>query len=230
MNCIEYRRTLLAGGAESAPMRAHRLSCDSCSAYGAEHGALEAALKRALDVEAPSALADRLLANIASSARGAQRPEPTRRRFLALAAGVVAVAGVGAHLWANRDDPLALACIQFVMKEEAKSIMMGAIPRTEAARVIASVVSIERLEAIGQIKHIGPCPFNGGTAYHIVLAVPQDKVTLLVMPDAKLPTRGSALYDGLYATVMPIGEGSIGIVGERKAVVASIAGALRRPA
>jgi hypothetical protein len=75
--------------------------------------------------------------------------------------------------------------------------------------------------------HIGPCPFQGGTAYHVVLMVPQDKVTLLIMPDTSMPARVRATHDGMHASVVPLRKGSVGIVGASAAVVDSVAGALR---
>jgi Protein of unknown function (DUF3379) len=122
--------------------------------------------------------------------------------------------------------PLALACIRFVMMEEAKSIMMGAMPREEAARAFGRVLPLERIERIGQIRHVGPCPFEGGTAYHVVLAVPQDKITLLVMPARHLRSAVRATYDDLFAQVVPLAQASVGIVGEKRSVVVSVASAL----
>jgi hypothetical protein len=122
---------------------------------------------------------------------------------------------------------MALACIQFVMKDEAKSIMMGAMPRAEAERMLADSLPLERIERVGSIRHIAPCPFGGGTAYHVILMVPQDKVTLLVMPDTSMPARARATHDGMYASVVPLRKGSVGIVGTNAAVVDSVAGALR---
>ena len=122
---------------------------------------------------------------------------------------------------------MAVACIQFVMKEETKSIMMGAMPRAQAAAALADSLPLERLDRIGKVMHVGPCPFQGATAYHVVLMVPQDKVTLLVMPEARQPVRGHATLDGMHASVLPLRKGSVGIVGGSAAVVESVAGALR---
>ncbi|MGQ0545111.1 MAG: hypothetical protein ACT4P3_07235, partial [Betaproteobacteria bacterium] len=139
-----------------------------------------------------------------------------------------AAAGGGGYLWLLRDDSLALACIQFVMKDEAKSIMMGAMPRDEARAVLAGTLPLERIERVGQVRHVGPCPFNGQTAYHVVLAVPQGKVTLLVMPETSLKSRQAANYEGLYASVVGLARGSVGIIGTDIGVVDSVAGALRK--
>jgi anti-sigma factor RsiW len=172
MNCLDYRRSLAAGEAETAQMKAHRLQCSACAAQQREHAEFERELRAGLAVEIPSGFEERLKNAVVFS----------RRRFLAAAGVAAGAAGIGAYAWLWRDGPLALACIQFVMMEEAKSIMMGAMPRADAEAVLAATLPLERIERIGQVKHIGPCPFNGATAYHVVLSVPQGKVTLLVMP------------------------------------------------
>jgi hypothetical protein len=150
-----------------------------------------------------------------------------RRRFLAAAATLVATAGAGGYAWFARQDPLALACIDFVMKEEAKSIMMGAMPRADAEVALAPTLPLSSLERVGKVMHVGPCPFNGQTAYHVVLSVPQGKVTLLVMPVTRMPGSRHATKEGMHAEVMPLERGSVGIIGADVAVVESVAGALK---
>jgi hypothetical protein len=215
MNCLEYRRGLLSGEGESPAMNAHRLQCVSCADAFRDQEAFEGELRRALEVPVPP----RLAADIVDRRAG------SRRRFLA-AAGVAALtSGLGAYAWLGREDELSLACIDFVMKEEAKSIMMGAMPRAEAETALAPMVPLARLERIGQIRHIAPCPFNGGTAYHIILAVPQGKVTLLVMPTTA--AGGRSARDGMHARVVPLRHGSVGIVAGDAGVASSVAGALK---
>ena len=217
MNCLDYRRTLLAGEGETDAMKAHRLQCAPCAQLLEENAAFESELRRGLAVPVAPGFEDRL----------AQAGGAGRRRFLAAAGIATLASGTGLYLWLARQDPLAMACIDFVMKEEAKSIMMGAMPRADAARALAGSLPIERLQAIGQVMHIGPCPFNGATAYHVVLAVPQGKVTLLVMPASAAGNTRRADHDGLYASVVPAGKGSVGIVGTDAELVRSVAGALR---
>lgn len=217
MNCLDYRRVLLAGEGETAEMKAHRLQCAGCAELAGEHAALEADLVAALKVPVPAELEQSLV----NATMG------RRRRFLAAAALGALALGAGTFAWLERDGPLALACIEFVMKEEAKSIMMGAMPREEARAVLAGTLPLERLEAIGRIRHVGPCPFDGAMAYHVVLDVPQGKVTLLVMPESTMESRETASREGLYSAVMPLRKGSVGIVGTDAGVVRSVSGALR---
>lgn len=150
-----------------------------------------------------------------------------RRRFLAAAAVSAVAIGAGSYGWLSRDDPLALASIQLVIMEEAKSIMMGPMPRAAAESALAGTLPVARLEQIGQIRHIGACPFNGEAAYLVVLAVPQGKVTLLVMPETQRASSARAARDGLYSSVVSLRKGSVGVIGTDLGVVNSVAGALR---
>jgi len=216
MNCLDYRRLLAAGEAETADMKAHRLQCAACTAQWREHAEFERALRSGLAVELPLGFEQRVNHAVVHS----------RRRFLAAAGVAAAAAGAGAYAWLTHDGPIALACIDFVMKEEAKSIMMGAMPRAEAEAALAATLPLSRIERVGQVKHVGPCPFNGATAYHVVLAVPQGKVTLLVMPEGRVSSE-KADHEGLYATVLALRKGGFGVIGPDRAVVDSVAGALR---
>ncbi|MFN0303451.1 MAG: DUF3379 family protein [Burkholderiales bacterium] len=227
MNCLDYRRALLAEGDETQSMQAHRLHCTQCKAFFADHRAMERDLRRALEVPVPAGLESRLVDRV-FGVSVEELPNPHRRRWMigAAATAISAIAG-GAYFLAEPDDPLALACIQWVIKEEAKSIMMGAMPREESIRVLHSVVPLERIEQIGQVRHIAPCPFNDGTAYHVVLSRGADKVTLLVMPDSASGSGARALHEGMFARVIPIGSGRVGVIGTTKASVASVAAQLR---
>lgn len=217
MNCLDYRRLLLAGESESNEMQAHRAQCPACADLAREQVRFELELKEALEVPVPAFFE----ASLANAVRW------RRRRFLAAASVAALAAGGGGFLLLRNDAALALACIEFVMKEEAKSIMMGAMPRAEAQAALAGTLPLERIESVGSVRHVGPCPFNGETAYHVVLAVPQGKVTLLVMPRTTLKEGQHALREGLHASVMPLRRGSVGIVGSDMDVVESVAGALR---
>lgn len=226
MKCLDYRRMLLTGSGETEAMRAHRLECVFCADLEKEHSGFEEQLRDALEVPVPAGLAEQLLESVPRKGQPALR-SPLRRRFLAAAAVAAGAVGIGLYAWRAQDDPMALACIDFVMKDEAKSLMMGAMPRAEAEGRLADTLPIERIERIGQIRHIAPCPFGGGTAYHVILMVPQNKVTLLIMPGTPMPERARAEMHGMYASVLPLQKGSVGVVGESAAVVDSVVAALK---
>src|SRR5258708_34367343 len=81
MNCLDYRRALLAEGRESNEMKLHRVQCAACAQSLAEHEAFEGELRRGLEVPVPRGLEERLASGHAAR----------RRRFLA-AAGISALA------------------------------------------------------------------------------------------------------------------------------------------
>ena len=226
MKCLDYRRVLLSGNRESEAMRGHRMECVLCAGMHEEHAAFEAQMRRALEIPVPDGFADRLL-EAAAHSEPVAASRPDRRRFLAAAAAAAGAIGIGLYAWRERDDPMAMACIQFVIKDEAKSIMMGAMPRPEAVRALADTLPYERLERIGQVRHIAPCPFGEGTAYHVILMVPQDKVTLLIMPGTAMPSRARATHEGMHASVVPLRKGSVGVIGMNAAVVDSIVSSIR---
>jgi hypothetical protein len=215
MNCLDYRRALLSGDSESRAMKEHRLQCAPCAAVLAENAQFERELRRALEVPVPPQVEQRLAVAVVAQ----------RRQFLAAAAiGVLAI-GAGGYSWLRRPDPVALACIDFVLMEEAKSILKGSMPRAEAEKALAPVLPLARIDRIGELRHVGPCPFNGQNAYHVIVEVPQGKVTLLVMPEGS--AAGRATREGLYSSVVRLRTGSVGVIGSDAGVVDSVAGALR---
>ena len=227
MKCLDYRRALLTGQGETAAMRTHRLDCAFCAPLFDEQASQDVGIRRALEVPVPAGFEDRVLEAIPGTAQDAP-PSPGRRRMFSAAAALGAGAlGAGVYALLFRHDPIAMACIQFVMKEEAKSLMMGAMPREAAVRALADTLPLERLERIGQVRHIAPCPFGSGSAYHVILMVPQDKVTLLVMPDTPRSAPAHAQRNGMYASVIALGKGSVGVIGARREVVDSVVGALQ---
>ena len=106
------------------------------------------------------------------------------------------------------------------------SVWLGSLPEFRGCAASIAVAALAKIERVGQVRHVAPCPFNNAMAYHVVLAVPQGKVTLLVMPDTSRVARGYAVHDGLHSAVVKVANGSVGIVALDRAVVRSVAGAL----
>ncbi len=215
MNCLDYRRVLASGEAENGAMKEHRLQCPSCAAVFAQNAQFERELRRAVQVPVPPHVEQRLATPVLLQ----------RRRFLAAAAVGALAMGAGGYAWLSRPDAIALDCIEFVLMEEAKSILKGSMARPQAEQALAATLPLARIDRIGEVRHIGPCPFNGQNAYHVIMEVPQGKVTLLVMPEGS--AAGRAKREGLYASVVPLRSGSVGVIGADAAVVDSVAGALR---
>jgi len=215
MNCIDFRRAALLD-----PRRlddealTHAGRCDSCGAYLAETLALEGRLDDALQIPVPPGLKDRALRHAVDA------PRVSRRQ--ALAAGIVLALSAGTALLWRRDDPLALAGIDFVVFEEAQAIL-DAKPADPAVLQRAALdVGVRLPGQLGELRYVGTCPFSGTTAHHVVLKTAYGKATLLLLPGRTLASRGVAVAHGLEAVVAPARGGSVAIIADSSRSLARI--------
>lgn len=99
---------------------------------------------------------------------------------------------------ATRDDPAALAGIDFVVEEEANAILMAkAADPAELVRA-ARTLGLDLPSRLGEVRYIGTCPFQGTIAHHVTVTTPQGKATLLFLPDKPLDHRSAASAQGLH--------------------------------
>jgi predicted anti-sigma-YlaC factor YlaD len=204
MSCLDVRRALLADpGRIAANESAHLLTCEACRRYAAEAAARERLIDHALHVPLPPGFERRLLE--------VRRRRPIGRLRGTIAA-VLAALVIAAIAAIAQDDPLALAGIDFVVRDEAETILAATGGDARALWRVAAELGLALPVGLGEIRYVGTCPFAGSTAHHAVLRTPAGKVTLLLLPDRPLASRVTANDRGLAAAVRPAGRGSIAIV------------------
>ncbi len=215
MDCLELRRAALVDPRRlETEALAHAESCQGCGSFLADTLVLERRLDSALRVAVPAQLKDRALR------RSARAPWLARR--YALAAGIALVLAAGtATLW-RRNDPLALAGIDFVVFEEAQAIIDAKPADPEDLLRAAVRVGIRLPGQLGELRYIGTCPFGGGLAHHVVLKTAYGKATLLIMPGHNLGSRAVAVAHGLEAVVAPAAGGSVAIIADSSRSIARI--------
>jgi uncharacterized protein DUF3379 len=210
MNCLDFRREILVNPrAATEHAQRHARDCASCGEFQARAIALDADVAAVLEVSVPEGLEERILQAASSGRRDA------RRRALAIAASLAAVAVFGAGVFvATRDDPAALAGIDFVVEEEANAILTakGADP-ADLVRAVRTL-GLDLPAQLGEIRYIGTCPFQGTIAHHVIVTTPQGKATLLLLPDKSLEHRGAASARGLRSIIRPAGRGSAAVIAE----------------
>jgi hypothetical protein len=193
---------------------AHARTCDVCRVFLAEALALEDQLDDALRVSVPDGLKERAMRQTLEAPRFSRRH--------ALAAGIALALGAGTALLWRRDDPLALAGIDFVVFEEAQAIL-DAKPADPADLQRAAVeVGIKLPGQLGELHYVGTCPFGGATAHHVVLKTAYGKATLLLLPGRKRAFRAVAVAHGLEAVVAPAAGGSVAIIADSSRSLARI--------
>ena len=112
-----------------------------------------------------------------------------------------------------RNDPLALAGIDFVMFEEAQAIADAKPTDAAVLARVAHHMGVSLPEQLGEVRYVGTCPFAGTTAYHVLVKSPLGKVTLLLVPERPLASRAVASAHGLEAAIVPAVAGSVAIIG-----------------
>lgn len=220
MNCLDLRRAAMIDPLRlDTETRAHAEGCETCREFLAEALELEGQLDAALRVPVPHGLKER--------AMRAAIEEPRISRRYAIAAGLALALGAGTALLWRRNDPLALAGIDFVVFEEAQAIL-DAKPAdpTELDRA-AVQVGITLPAQLGELRYVGTCPFGGGTAHHVVLKTAHGKATLLLLPGRTLEARAAAAARGLEAVVAPAAGGCFAIIADSSRSLARIEAVLK---
>ena len=215
MNCLDLRRAAMLDPRRlDSEALAHAKACEVCGVFLAETLALEDRLDDALQVPVPRRLRERAM-------RYAVEAPRISRRY-ALAAGIALALGAGTAMLWRRNDPLALAGIDFVVFEEAQAIL-DAKPANPADLQRAAVeVGIKLPGQLGELRYIGTCPFGGAKAHHVVLKTAYGKATLLLLPGRTLAARAVAVARGLEAVVAPAAGGSVAIIADSSRSLARI--------
>lgn len=209
MNCLEYRRAVLEDpAARDAGLNRHRLACRPCADWTARQQRLDSRIADALAVPVPDGLAERVLMRSAWQKR--------RPRWHGIAAGLVAVLA-GAIIAVQLVDRPALAdAVIGHIYHESELLLPGAqeVDPDRLQEVLARVGS--RLEgSLGPVTHAGLCPINGRLAAHLVVAGEHGPVAVLIMPQHGVEMVMPVADDRLHGSIVPVGHGSVAIVGFR---------------
>ena len=214
IDCLEFRRRV---GAEpftpDTDVEAHRPGCPACARHQDELQAMDGIIRQALAVDpAPRS------ATAAGATAGA-----TRRRFLAIAASLVAGAAVGIVLLVGAPRAsIAREVIGHVDHEPGA--MEATAPLAPAA--LAEVLDPDgaRLRpGAGDVTFAARCVFDGHVVPHLVVRTPQGPVTVLMLRHRTLDEPlhlDESVYEGV---VLPAPHGSIAIVGEGVADIEGVA-------
>lgn len=206
MNCLEFHRAVTPNPRQlSVEAARHIERCSACSIFYALELQHEARLEEALRVRVPGALEARILARAALARRPA--------RWLALAASLVLAAGIGFLIGVPRPDPLAMAGIDFVVHEEAQSIIDAKPTDLQLLARVAREMGVSLPDQLGRISYICIYPIAGEGAHHLLVSTPLGKLTLLLFPGRTLASRTAAAAHGLKAAVVPTAKGAVAIIG-----------------
>lgn len=221
MNCKDYQ-SAIAADPSSTPEggEAHVASCEACSAFRREMLALDARIAAALKIEVPPLDMPELPANGDSVVAFPVKDKP---RF-----GMPAWIGIAAAFALAAVLSLQLIGRSPVGETTLAAQVLEHLDHEAGSRVVSNVsVSEDRLHSvvngsvqavddeIGLITYARSCEINGRLIPHLVIQGEKGPVTLLLMPDEMIDEAIRLDGKGVNGVILPVGKGSIAIVGER---------------
>ena len=209
MDCLQFRR---AAGADPQHLddaaRDHAEACPACAQQLRQLRLLDARILAALEVPVPRAAA-------AAGGTSIAVVGLDRRRWLALAASIVAGVLVGTLLWVGGpQDSLARGLVEH-LGHEPEALVVTDRPM-DAARLdeVLERGGIRLRPEIGTVSYANTCLFRGRRVPHLVVQTDDGPVTVMVLRHER-PARPVAFDEqGQSGRIVPVGPGSIAVIGE----------------
>jgi len=217
MNCEQYREAIAAdpsfdGGA------GHLSECAACQAYRSEMQTLDQTISRALALDVPPLQMPDLPPVEADNVIALPRRRWASRTGLAMAATVVLAAFIGFRFVGSVIEYESLA----------DEVLAHLDHEPAALRVTDVAVSDERLYSVvtedvahmdrsaGLITYAQSCEIGGHEVPHLVIQGEHGPVTILLMPEEMVDGPQSLSGDNVNGVILPVGNGSIAILGDSK--------------
>jgi len=205
MNCLEFRRQLGVDPASSAAAFVqHRNECARCADAAARAADFETALRRALQVEPASQLAESIL--LAQATQQNRRQVRLRRGgLLALAATLALAVGVGMRVEAR---PLSLQAVEH-LRDEAQVLTATKPLAAEEVRAAFAQRGLQLSHVPDGIAFVGCCPMGRHLTVHMVMPQGDGPVTVIYVVDRKAGQREDFQRDGWRGRSVPLGNGTL---------------------
>ncbi len=218
MNCTDYKEALTAEPGFEDESR-HAESCAACRAYSEDLLAIDKKIAAALAIDVPALAMPEL-------------PDISTNKVVTLPSG---------RSWSRPAWFALAATVTLGLFIGIQSVDMGFIGATLGEQVLAHVdherdallvsnvpVSDDRLAQVvpqdlatmnhdsGLITYAQSCTINGKSVPHLTIQGKYGPVTILLMPDEKVSEAVSLDGINIKGVILPVGEGSIAIIGDRE--------------
>lgn len=234
MNCDDYKEAIAADPSESfADGAEHIAACASCAEYKAEMLALNESIAKALSFDVPELHIpdlpeldgeDENVVNLPF-----KRKSPvTMPAWIGIAAGFALAAFLGVQFLAtdvtdiadiadssDKDLLLATQVLAHLDHEPGALLLTNTeVAEERLAKVVNSDVGTMDRD-IGLVTYAMSCKINGRTIPHLVIQGEKGPITLLLMPEEMVTMLVPLTGESINGVILPMGNGSIAIVGER---------------
>lgn len=232
MRCNHCRKAVAADpGRPGEDVESHARECAACGAFLSELRSLDRDVARALAIEVPElrvpelppvdSRATQAVVRLDTRRRNA-RPLAPRRKRAALLVGLAAgIALIGLVTLFEPGTDVSQPAI-------AGEVIAHMDHEQDSRRVTSVAVSDEALEAvleprvarlgtgIGLVSYASSCVIGGKTVPHLVVQGDRGPLTLILLPDETIdqPVPLSGVH--VHGLLLPVGDGSIAIIGQRE--------------
>lgn len=224
MRCEDYREAFLADPSESfAGGSAHTDRCAACRRYRNEVRQLDKRIAAALAIDVPPLRKPELPRLSTISAEEAP-PKKLRRlkqarlsAWLGLAASFVVAAILGSYMLAPDEarPTIAEQVIAHMDHEQAsREVTSEAVPDQVLTRVLGPNAS-SVAPRLPLITYARSCVINERVVPHLVVQGEHGPITLILMPDESIDGPIPLSGENVHGAIVPVGTGSIAIIGER---------------
>lgn len=222
MNCEDYKKAIAADPAGLTDSVAeHVAACEVCAGFAGEMRSLNDRIAAALAIDVPGfampelpEIVDDNVVNLPF--RGKQRVSTPV--WIGIAAGfalaaIIAVRMTGDYQGAGLS--LADEVLAHLDHEPGSLVVTNvAVSEERFSQVVnPSVGTMDR--SVGLVTYAQSCEINGRTIPHLVIQGEKGPITLLLMPDEMIDTVTILQGEGVGGVILPVGKGSIAIIGER---------------
>lgn len=217
-NLIEFIKRLGADPREREPE--HRLDQPSGADFDEarrEAAAFEDKLEAALKVTPPADLVDGLV-------EIAAQPATPRRRWMAIAAGLVVLAGAASILWNQPQEPLSIdEHVAWHYGLDGQRVLELANPEfdlTAGREILAQFDLTADAEMESLIRFVKICPGYDGNSAHLVVQTETGLVSIFIMPGVRAEEH-LVEFDGMQAYLVGLRGATAAIVGRTEQGVAA---------
>ena len=222
MNCEEFRQAIAADPAFDGGS-SHLRECAACSAYKADMQALDSKIATALALAVPVLRMPDLPEIDSSNVVGLPRRRVAPAWF-AVAATVVIAAVVGLRMLAPEVQYESLAD-QVIAHIDHEPYSLRATNATISEQRLQTVLADNVAEfdrSAGLVTYAQSCEINGNSVPHLVVQGEYGPITILLMPEEQVASAITIEGEFTRGIILPVGSGSIAIVGGRDEQLESI--------
>jgi anti-sigma factor RsiW len=225
MNCDRYREAIAADPSETFDGGAtHAARCAECSRYREEMRALDRRIAQALTIDVPEFRMPELPAiETATPRESGVVPLPGKSRFaipvwagLAAAVVVAAVLIVGVPRGERGAGDLVAEIVAHMDHEEASRRVTSVAVEAETLDKVVRSQASGMDHDIGLITYATSCVINGRTVPHLVIQGNRGPVTLILLSAEPLEEPIPLSGENVHGVLLPVGSGSIAVIGQRE--------------